>query len=168
MENRTNVRRVLIKGAMVALTKEQSDLLDVYDNSELLKRDKEMEREIRFAVRGYVWSSTKFVIGEGAQKRGRMIGNKRMKLVPELGNSHERPDFTIPSAGYQARLLEFCNYSSADKTAGERALFWKSYEDIVKSEIQVKRSSASRAVKQTLKDSKLWLLVSVLRNSCFR
>ena len=168
MENRTNVRRVLIKGAMVALTKEQSDLLDVYDNSELLKRDKEMEREIRFAVRGYVWSSTKFVIGEGAQKRGRMIGNKRMKLVPELGNSHERPDFTIPSAGYQARLLDFCNYSSADKTAGERALFWKSYEDIVKSEIQVKRSSASRAVKQTLKDSKLWLLVSVLRNSCFR
>ena len=113
MENRTNLRRVLIKGAMVTLTKEQSELLDVYDNLELLKRDKEMEREIRFAVRDYVWSSTKFVIGEGAQKRGRMIGNKRMKLVPELGNSHERPDFTKTSAGYQARLLDFCNYLSA-------------------------------------------------------
>ena len=32
MENRTNLRRVLIKGAMVTLTKEQSELLDVYDN----------------------------------------------------------------------------------------------------------------------------------------
>ena len=120
-----------------------------------MTRVKEVVSEIRIAVRGYVWSKTKFAKGEGSMSRGQLIGCKRIKLVPKFGNSHERPDFTKPSKGYQSLILDHCNYSrSAQKSSEERALFWKSYEDVVKSEVQVKRSSASRAIKTTLQQRK--------------
>ena len=127
-----------------------------------MTRVKEVVSEIRIAVRGYVWSKTKFAKGEGSMSRGQLIGCKRIKLVPEFGNSHERPDFTKPSKGYQSLILDHCNYSrSAQKSSEERALFWKSYEDVVKSEVQVKRSSASR-VRQLCSNVSfhrlLWLL----------
>ena len=80
---------------------------------------------------------------------GQMIGCKQIKLVPKFGKSYERPDFTELSKGYQSLILKHCNYSSAKKSSEEGALFRKSYEAVVKSEIQVKRSSASRAIKKT-------------------
>ena len=151
-----------MKGKIVVLSAEQSKILDVYENSTVLTRVKEVEREIRIAVRGYVWSHTKFAKGEGSMSQGQMIGCKRIKLVPEFGNSHERPDFTKPSKGYQSLILNHCNYSSADKSSEDRALFWKSYEDVVKSEIQVKRSSASRAIKTTLQQRKFFSTVMII------
>lgn len=152
---RGDSRRVVMKGKIVVLSAEQSKILDVYENSSVLTRVKEVEREIRIAVQGYVWSHTKFAKGEGSMSWGKMIGCKRIKLVPEFGNSHERPDFTKPSKRYQSLILNYCNYSSEKKSSEDRALFWKSYEDVVKSEIQVKRSSASRAIiKTTLQQSK--------------
>jgi len=159
---RGDTRRVVMKGKIVVLSAEQSKILDVYENSTVLTRVKEVEREIRIAVRGYVWSHTKFAKGEGSMSRGRMIGCKRIKLVPEFGNSHERPDFTKPSKGYQSLILNHCNYSSADKSSEDRALFWKSYEDVVKSEIQVKRSSASRAIKTTLQQGECFSTVVII------
>ena len=161
-KNRGDTRRVVMKGKIVVLSAEQSKILDVYENSTVLTRVKEVEREIRIAVRGYVWSHTKFAKGEGSMSRGQMIGCKRIKLVPEFGNSHERPDFTKPSKGYQSLILNHCNYSSEDKSSEDRALFWKSYEDVVKSEIQVKRSSASRAIKTTLQQRKFFLTVMII------
>ena len=92
-----------------------------------------------------------------------MIGCKQIKLVPKFGISHERkPDFSQPSKGYQSIILKHCNYSSAQKSSEERALFWKSYEDVVKSEIQVKRSSASIAIKTTLQQCKFSSAVMIV------
>ena len=63
---RGNTRRVVMKGELVVLSAEQSRILDVYENATVMKRVKEVVSEIRIAVRGYVWSSTKFVKGEGS------------------------------------------------------------------------------------------------------
>ena len=147
-------RQVVIKGTKVNLSEEQSKILDVYENSAVMSRNNDVVREVRIAVRNYVWGSTKFVKGEGSMKRGQLIGNKRIKLAPEFGNSHERPDFTTQKPGYQTKILQHCNYGVNQKNSVERALFWKTYEDVVKSEIQLKRSAAGRQIKMTLQDGK--------------
>ena len=145
-------RQVVIKGTKVNLSEQQSNILDVYENSVLMSRNNDVVREVRIAVRNYVWGSTKFVKGEGSMKRGQLIGNKRIKLAPEFGNSHERPDFTTQKPGYQTKILQHCNYGVNQRSSVERALFWKTYEDVVKSEIQLKRSAAGRQIKMTLQD----------------
>ena len=113
---RGNTRRVVMKGELVVLSAEQSRILDVYENATVMKRVKEVVSEIRIAVRGY---GTKFAKGEGSMSQGQLIGCKQIKLVPEFGNSHERPDFTKLPMGYQSKILDHCNYSSAQKSSVE-------------------------------------------------
>ncbi len=146
-------RKVYIKGKEVTLNKCQSYLYDIYEsNSNYLQRTKDKEREIRIVVRNYIWSNTKFVKGEGVNQSA-LMGGKRRKLMPEFGNSHERPDLTEWNGGYQSMILKKCGFENS--TLEERALFWKSYEDVVKSEMQVKRSTAVKITKTTLMESKL-------------
>jgi hypothetical protein len=47
---RGDSRHVVMKGKIVVLSAEQSKILDVYENSSVLTRVKEVEREIRIAV----------------------------------------------------------------------------------------------------------------------
>ena len=145
-------RKVFIKGKEVTLSQAQSYLHDIYENnSNFLQRNKDKEREIRVVVRNYIWSNTKFVKGEGIN-RSALMGGKRRKLMPEFGNSHERPDLTQKNGGYQCMVLDKCGLEKS--SLEDRALFWKSYEDVVKSEIQVKRSTAVKITKVTLMESK--------------
>ena len=44
-----------MKGKIILLSAEQSRILDVYENSTVMTRVKEVVSELRIAVRGYVW-----------------------------------------------------------------------------------------------------------------
>ena len=145
-------RIVTIKGKEVTLDMNQSYLFDIYENNtNFLQKVKDKEKEVRVAARNYIWSNTKFVKGEGVS-RTKVIGGKRRKIVPEFGNSHERPDLTKVNGGYQWTILKKCGFENS--TLEERAYWWKSYEDVVKSEIQVKRSAAVKITRMTFTESK--------------
>ena len=76
-KTRGDTRCVVMKGKIVVLSAEQSRILDVYENSTVMTRVKEVVSKIRrIAVQGYVWSKTKFAKGKGSMSRGQLIGFK--------------------------------------------------------------------------------------------
>ena len=137
-------KRIHVKGKLVTLTKNQSTLFECCENITCLNTTKEVEREVRVAVHNCVWCLTKFVKGEGVS-RIRVSGGKQRKSMPEVGMSHERPDFTKEAGGHQWKIVDQCG--GKNKTLTEKAHWWKSCEHTVRSEIQVKRSASVNAIK---------------------
>ena len=133
-----------VEGKSATSTKNQSTLFECCENIACLNMAKEVEREVRVAVRNCVWCLTKFVKGEGLS-RIRVSGGKQRKSMPEFGM---RPDFTKGGKGHQWKIVDQCG--GKNKTLTDKACWWKSHEHIVRSEIQVKRSASVNAIKATM------------------
>lgn len=133
-----------------SLSAEQTRLLGYYEESVIVQNKKMRsagDKAIRHIVRTHVWSTTKFLTGEGC---GRVMKH----CTPTLGKSHERPDLTQSSenVGYPCVILDYCGQK--DKPLKDRARYWKTWESIVRHEIQVKRANVMKKVKDTLNESK--------------
>ena len=135
-----------------SLSEEQQSLLKYY-NEEVTIESKNSrslgERSVRHIVRTHIWSNTKFLIGEGSERRTR-------NYVPEFGNSHERPDLTKPKEeiGYPIVVIRYAGLDTDNNTMEQRAKYWKQWEAIVRHEVQVKRANVMKKVKDTLTESK--------------
>ena len=140
-----------------SLSSEQEALLGYYENP-ILVQNKTMrstgEKVVRHAVRKYVWSTTKFLTGEGC---GRVMKN----CTPMFGKSHERPDLTQSDekVGYPCVILAQCGQKK--NTLQVRARYWKTWESVVRHEIQVKRANVMKKVKDTLVESKYLEMYSI-------
>ena len=136
------------------LTHEQSQLIVVYRNEELMASNNNKERELREFVREHVWPTMKFLKGEGQKtKPTDQPMSKCTKRSPEFGTSHERPDLTIKErCGYSSTIINILGY--ANSSVVEKGQLWKTNEEEVMREVRQKRNTAMKAVKETIYSSK--------------
>ena len=123
----------------------------IYDSGDYNAQDSAVASKIRGIVRKHIWPRVKFLKGEGhfviiAGKNGR---NKKRKATLKVGYSHEKPDLSRNAPrGYQWEIMRLLN--KENDTDEEKAMFWKTYESVVRDVIQGMRSNKAVAIKQCL------------------
>ena len=141
-------------------TKEKINLLykKIYRNDEYVEERREVVNELRKMVREYIWPYTKFVKGEGHYIKTTVgIGRKpkKRKATIRYGISHEWPNLNtrFGKQGYQMMVMKKMNL---DKNSDmEKALWWKTYEGVVKDEIQKLRSNKATDIKRCMIEGEL-------------
>ena len=141
-------------------TKEKIDLLyeNIYRNEEYIEERREVVNEIRKMVHEYIWPYTKFVKGEGHYIKTTVgIGRKpkKRKATIRYGILHEWPSFG--KQGYQMMvMMKMSLNKTSDK---EKALWWKTYEGVVKDEIKKLRSNKATDIKRCMIEGKLLMKI---------
>ena len=130
---------------------------DVYDNGDYRDQDSAVASKIRRIVRKHIWPKVKFLKGEGhfvvvAGNNGR---NKKKRAALRVGYSHEKPDLSLNAPkGYQWEIVRLLNKENDQDR--EKAMFWKTYEGVVREVIQGMRSNKAVAIKQCLLEGKMY------------
>ena len=125
----------------------------IYQNGEYIEERREVVNAIRKMVREYIWPYTKFVKGEGHYIKTTVgIGKKpkKRKATVRYGISHEQPNLNtrFGKHGYQMMVMKKMNLERhCDK---DKALWWKTYEGVVKDEIQKMRSNKATDIKRCM------------------
>ena len=129
----------------------------IYANQTFKDEEKIVQRELRRVVREYIWPKTKFVKGEGHfVKKITRFGRKQRKKKAAVmyGTSHEQPNLNnkYGTRGYQSVIMKKMNLQNGSDI--EKAYWWKTYEGVVKDEIQKLRNNRATDIKRCMVEGK--------------
>ena len=153
--NSRNIERAHMREENERTVRMKIDALyeNIYANQTFKDEEKSVHRDLRQVVREYIWPKTKFVKGEGHfVKKSNRFGRKQKKKKAAVmyGTSHEQPNLhnKYGTKGYQSVIMKKMNlHNQTDK---EKAYFWKTYEGIVKDEIQKLRNNKATDIKKCM------------------
>ena len=125
---------------------------EVYYGPAYKEENKYEVNKVRKIVCENIFKHVKFCIGEGSygsDKNGMTRSENRSKATKNTyGQSHECPDLTL-RRGYAYEILALSGNGVEKKSLSQRALWWKTYNKFVQSEVRQIRSSVNYTVKKT-------------------
>jgi hypothetical protein len=144
----------------LTLEEKKRKIEELYNDGTWLAGDKYEIQKIQNVVRKLIFKKIKFCKGEGVSMSGAK-GNKRKSTDHTLGKTHERADLT-EKKGYVYEVMRECGMDEESKSLSERAIWWKTYNELVIYEIRQKRGKVNYKIRESCFEGELYVLLFIL------
>ena len=138
-------------GALTTYEKKRK-LNEIYSNGQWKEEDEHEIYKVKKIVRTNIFKYVKFCKGEGNINIDKNRKHKMKQLV--LGIAHDKADLT-KRTGYEYEVMKQCGKDDRRMSLTERAMWWKTYNTYVISEIRKQRGAINFRIRKNICEGKM-------------